>query len=733
MSGGESELLAGLSVSQVGGTPAAAAAGALFRLLGASVTVYANARPGGGLRRIQERALLEELQRGNEVRHADDPLGPETLSRAAGADVTVADISAAPRAAGDELVPRYLDAVGRLNSSAWVTISAYGLDGNRREYRGTELTALASGGIAHYIRSGTGRPMKPAGYTASIAAGHIAVLAGLHGLIARRDRGRPVHLDLSLQDSVVSTGVFLECAHVLFRSPGKSGMGRYAAPRGYFPSRDGHVFIVILEDHQWAGVVKGMGDPAWARGIVTNADRLANSEMIESEIRAWAATRTANECADLLQAHGAPAAPLNSCADLLADPDFRDGGFLQPTGPNGQVVPGLPALLTRFGPTGSSELELDGPPVAGRTRVLDLGNVLAGPLGTSWLGTMGLDVLKVEDPARLDIYRRRGPFIEGGDDIEHGAYFAAANYSKRSCSVALESDVGRSELGKLVHESDFVVENLSASRAARLGLTAAAASASETTLVSSSGFGRRSVKANYRAYGQIIHSYGGITYLTRDADHNFRALGTSWADPLTAAWIGVLTLGQVLRPASQRRHVDLSMVKVVARQIPEYFAAAASGQSFESTENSLPGYAPHGIYRCAGDDSWLALAVSDDDEWSSLVQVLAHARLRDGSLRTAAARQDAGAALDKLMDEVLRERDADEVFERLQHAGVPCSPVMSAARLAMDAHLHQRGLIQTVHHAVWGEREVTGLPWKVVGEGPLTVRPTPLLGSATGY
>jgi crotonobetainyl-CoA:carnitine CoA-transferase CaiB-like acyl-CoA transferase len=479
-----------------------------------------------------------------------------------------------------------------------------GIEGPRGAYRGTELTTLASGGIPHYIRSAAGRPMKPAGYTASIAGGHIAVFAALHGLIAKRDAGAPVHLDLSLQDSVVSSGVFLECAHVLFRSPGKSGMGRYAAPRGYFPCRDGHVFIVILEDHQWAGVVAALGQPAWAEGIVTNAERLAHSEQIEAEIRAWARERTARECAGLLQAHGAPAAPLNSTTDLLTDPDFLTSGFLRQTEHGGLTVPGMPALLTRRGPARTAELQLDGPPVAGRTRVLDVGNVLAGPLGTSMLGTIGLDVLKVEDPARLDIYRRRGPFIEGGDDIEHGAYFAAANFSKRSQSIGLETPAGRAELGKLGRESDFVVENLSTSRSQRLGLTMAAAEEGGATLVSSSGFGRASANSNWRAYGQIIHSYGGITALTTDMQGNFRALGTSWADPLTAIWIGVLTLAQVLRPARDRLHVDLSMVKVVARQIPEYFAAATGGAQFESVENKLPGYAPHGVYQCAGEDRW---------------------------------------------------------------------------------------------------------------------------------
>lgn len=723
---GHARPLAGLTVAVVGSTPVASASAALFTLLGATTTVFM--RPEHNPRKTHENELVRLLLAGSSTVEVPDTFDPSVLARAATADVVIADLSCDKRVVNSTFIDEYRAAVARCNRAVWVSVSGFGIESDMRTYRSTEITALASGGIPFYMRDESGRPTKPAGYTASIAAGHLAALAGLFGLVGR-GISAPQHFDLSMQDSVVTTGVFLECAHILFNSPGKGGMGRYAAPRGYFRCSDGYVFVVVLEDHQWQGVVEALGHPLWAVEITSNADRLEHATIIDEEIRAWAKPLRASDCADLLQRHGVPASRMNACADLLGDVDFQNDGFFVSTGDDSEVIPGLPATLQAQADEGRHPAE-----IGRRIRVLDVGNVLAGPLATSWLGTMGLDVLKVEDPTRLDIYRRRGPFIEGGDDVEHGAYFAAANFSKRSCSFELDSPEGRKRLRELMSESDFVVENLSSSRAQRIGLTSNVVNELGVTLISSSGFGRSSTKSAYRAYGQIIHSFGGITYETRDTDGKFRALGTSWADPLTSTWISILILAQLYDASGHRYHVDLSMVKVVGRELPEYFAAASRGHTTKwAGANRLDGYAPHGIYRARGDDQWVAMAIEDELEWQEFLRVVDDRRLEGPQFETSELRQANAKELDVMLDTVLSQHDADRMMERLQTAGVACSPVYGARNLAESQHLRDRGLIQTVDHPVWGKRDVTGLPWRVVGEGPLPVGLTPTLGNADGY
>jgi crotonobetainyl-CoA:carnitine CoA-transferase CaiB-like acyl-CoA transferase len=534
-----------------------------------------------------------------------------------------------------------------------------------------------------------------------------------------------VHMDLSAQDTVVVTGVFLECAHRLFECGGDGGASRYAAPRGLVPCGDGSIWIVVLEDHQWQGCVEAMGSPPWAESIRSAADRHDQNEMIQERVAAWASGLTAHEAADALQRRGVPATPVNSCADLLegVGRDVRSTFFAEK---GTERLPDLP-FETIERRTGAVDA-----PTRSRYRLLDLTQVLVGPLATSWLGAMGIDVLKVEDPERVDIYRRSGPFLNDEPGLERSAYFSIANYSKRSHAVALQTGAGRERLAQLVASSDVVVHNL-VNRAATLGITPSAAHDElGTFVVSCSGYARDTANGAYRAYGMNIQAAGGVVHLSRDRLGQPTNLGTSWADPLSSIWLAIMTLVQLLKPARERASIDVSMVEVVAHEFREYFQAQSiDGKEIGAGESRLDHAAPHGIYRTRGDDRWLALAVEDDAAWASLVTALGRpAELDRPGWEHLAGRLQDQDALDEALGRVLRERDADELFVLLQRASVACAPVWSASDLVGLEHLRMRRLLQPVTHPVWGERPLIGLPWLVDGVAvPITA--TPVLGSDT--
>jgi len=728
--------LGSIRVLEIGETIAVAAAGAMLSKLGAGVTRLKVSDGATGplsprSHPSQRDRLLALLGRGKVVVEVGNVWDDLAFISSEPRDITIVDIGLSGywRRAG--WVGQYERAVSSQNRSSWVTISSFGLHGELTNARGDEVTNSAAGGISFYMRSSRGRPMKPAGFSSSLVAGHFAALAGMHGLLRKHETGSPVHLDLSVQDSVIVTGVFLECSHQLFDCAEEGASKDYAAPVGLVRCSDGLVWIVVLEDHHWAGCVRAMGNPEWAVAITTRAERHARREFISRCLDDWAASLSTRECTSLLQSEGVPATPLNSCADLLSSVglDVREGFFgagEQPT----ELLPGVPVRLTDRAvskPEVSRTYERAGRP----PRVVDISQVLVAPLATSWLGAMGVDVLKIEDPDRMDVYRRVGPFVDRRPDPEASAYFAFANYSKRSYALRLDSREGRDRLQEIMASADVVVANLSRHRAKQVGVTRENLEASgSSVLVTSSGFGATTASADYRAYGLNIQAAGGVVHLSRDRDGEPRNLGTSWADPLTSIWIAATTLMQLLAPLGQRCHADVSMVEVVACQFPEYFSEyTQTGVERTANESRLDHAAPCGIYRCAGTDDWLAISVQTNDDWWALLRAFDSPQvLADPRFETSTGRQAFQDELDVRIEQVTEGLDREEAFSALQQVGVACAPVWRARDLIALPHLHERGLLHVLEHAVWGRRSLVGLPWRIVGEGSIPIGVSPLLG-----
>jgi crotonobetainyl-CoA:carnitine CoA-transferase CaiB-like acyl-CoA transferase len=712
-----------LRVAQVGGSVAISAAGAVFTQLGCTVTVL----PGPGQRPTANARLVEILDRSKQHRPAATP---DALLAALGEyDVVLVDVSELSRWCHPDRIDAYVSEVERVNRSVWVTLSPFGLTGPLRGRQGSELTFMAAGGLLNYSpqrRAPGSRPIKSAGHQCSFVLGHIGALAALHAIGERDQVGHAVHADVSAQESVMVTGVFLECAHVLFGCAGPGGGARFLPPRGLYPCADGHVYLMTTEDHQWRACAEVIGHPELIERFPTADDRRAHGAELDELVSRWSRTLTIVECAARAQAAGIPTLPVNSAATLLADQSLVERGFFDTT--TGEPLPRMPALRTSRPAAGP-------PPVREkRPRILDLTNVLAGPLACSWLGSMGAEVVKIEDPKRLDHYRRDGPFWHAERGLEHGAYFAAANYSKLSCALDLGSAAGRAELSRLVASSAMVIDNASQARSGALGLRPELMTwvPGGTALISSSAFGRQSPFAHYRAYGNNIQAAGGLIYLTRDESGTMQNVGTSWADPVTAAWIAIFASVQWLFPESRATFVDVAMVEVVAYQFADFFSwLARDGVERVGDANRLDGYGPHGVYRCRGEDRWIAVAVRTDEHWAGLASVLGPAVTGD-RFRHAADRVSAQAELDRLLDQVCAQWTAEELFDRLQAAGVPAAPVWSAQDLVGLAHLRERGSFPETDHPVMGRNRMVGVPWRFLHSGPVPVGRARLVGEDTG-
>jgi crotonobetainyl-CoA:carnitine CoA-transferase CaiB-like acyl-CoA transferase len=568
------------------------------------------------------------------------------------------------------------------------------------------------------------------GWQALLATGQVAALAALHGLELRRTRERPVHMEVSAQEAVAMVGALPECAHAIYACPGRAGSGRYVAPSGLFPCRDGQVRIIAPDNHQWAGMVRAMGEPDWTRGLEKREARAEHAAHINREIAAWTSQRDIAQCAAELQAEGVPATPMNGPDELLASPQFEARGFMRSVRLGGvdTRVPGLPYT---WSPTGASTR----PPAAregiGGLRVAEFAHVFAGPIAGSLLGAMGAQVVRFEDTARLDLYRRTGPFAGGVAGPERGAYFTVANHSKHSLAVDPGEQPGVA--AALAAHSDVVLESFGTRRVTRLAVDAGRllANRPELLYLSVSGFGQSGPLETYRAYANNVHAYGGFSHLTRGTDGELVHIGTVLADPLAALTAATVIAAWALGSERPGGVVDLSMAEVVASKLGEFIAEAAAGEARTVPVgcDRFP-YAPHGIHPCAH-GRWLAIAVQSDTEWDALLDVLGRPEaLADPAWSTAAARWEARRAIESALDNITREQEAEMLFHRLQRGGVRACPVWPGGELIDNPHLRARDFFPRIEHPDPDipEPRLIGLAWRVAGEGPWPLRPPPRLG-----
>jgi crotonobetainyl-CoA:carnitine CoA-transferase CaiB-like acyl-CoA transferase len=417
-----------------------------------------------------------------------------------------------------------------------------------------------------------------------------------------------------------------------------------------------------------------------------------------------------------------PATALYAPAEILGSPQLAHRHAFEDLpladGRHATIV-GLP--FRPVGPDGVGEAAHG---VTGRRRslqglrVLEAGHVLAVPMAGAVLGALGARVTKLEDVERIDMYRRRGPYIAGEAGPERSAYFALANHSKTSVSFDVTARPDR--LGALLDDTDVVIENLGGRRAAAVGVAASSlvASRPEVLAVSSSGFGQDGPLAHYRAYAYNLQASSGLGYLTRDEHGEHPAIDVAWADLLSAYALATVVAAWAVGPAGNAgTGIDFAMSDLIVAHFNEFLAAASLDPADEAgfdRANQVSPFAPCGVYPTA--DGWLALSVDGDEQFRALLDVLDHELLRDPSLREAGARQRQLGALDRLVAEATAGRSAHDLAAALRGAGVPAEAMARAADLLTDPQLAARGFLVEVEHEVWGRGRLIGLPWRPAGE-----------------
>jgi benzylsuccinate CoA-transferase BbsF subunit len=372
-------------------------------------------------------------------------------------------------------------------------------------------------------------------------------------------------------------------------------------------------------------------------------------------------------------------------------------------------------------------------------RVVDFTHFVAGPHCTLWLASLGAEVMKIESPRRPDAFRLSQLKADIEPTLNNSAIFAATNLMKRSCCIDIATPAGQELCHGLVAASDVVVANFRPGVLEQFALDYETLSAINPRIVMAviTGYGYTGSFAAFQALGPNIHAFSGLSAATGYPDGPPEQFFGTYADVISGQVAVLSILAALNRRESDGRggYIDIAMSEAMISVAPEgVLNAARSGAETPRRGNDEPGAAPHGCYPCAGDDRWVAIAAFDDGHWHRLLDVLELSGLRsDPRFASPGLRWENRRALDTVIGAATAAREAGELAEALQKAGVAAAPVRTAGDVLADEQLLADDFLGSVTHTELGEAVLPKLPWRIEvdGAGERPIGPAPDFGQDT--
>jgi crotonobetainyl-CoA:carnitine CoA-transferase CaiB-like acyl-CoA transferase len=376
-------------------------------------------------------------------------------------------------------------------------------------------------------------------------------------------------------------------------------------------------------------------------------------------------------------------------------------------------------------------------------RIIDLTMVYAGPVATKIMAELGAEVIKIESSQRSDVFTRANVYPENKPDGEHwnrGSFFHSLNAGKRAISLNLGTDKGRGIFRQLVKISDVVIENFSPRVMQNWGLDYEELKIinPRIVMVSISGLGNTGPLKNYSMYVPGMEGMSGLTYVTGYPDQPPLLSGNAYGDWVTGtnAAMALITALYHQKATGQGQYVDISGREATICHIGDVVMDYTLNKHDRTrTGNMHPQFAPHGCYRCKGEDEWVAIGVENAEQWNRFKKTVGNPDLQNMKYSSTRARRENQTELDRLIEEWTIQKDKFEIMQILQKARVPAGALLNMKEINLNPQLKNRGFFKLIDHGkTIGQRPIPRqLPAKFRGLKEFPLKRAPYFNEDTEY
>ena len=354
-------------------------------------------------------------------------------------------------------------------------------------------------------------------------------------------------------------------------------------------------------------------------------------------------------------------------------------------------------------------------------RIVDLTNVIAGPVSTRVLAQLGAEVIKVEVPwgqaigniaMHTDVPGELRPYNKV-------ASFNEVNRGKRSIAIDLAQEEGRILLREIISVSDVVIENYSPRVMGNLELSyeSLLTERPDLIMVSMPALGGAGPWSSYISFGPGTDALGGLSDVTGYENGPPHKPGNYYADHNSAFHVstGIVAALSQRRRTGKGQRMEIVLREVTMAVIGEQFLGyQLSGDAPMRMGSHHRDAAPHNVYPCRGDDEWVVIAVESDEEWRRLCDAIGNPNWSDyDRFATKPDRLDNQDELDSRITDWTRNQTNYEIMHKLQGHGVKAGAVLKSPDVLSDPHFKSRGFIDETDHEDAGTNHHPGLPFRL--------------------
>jgi crotonobetainyl-CoA:carnitine CoA-transferase CaiB-like acyl-CoA transferase len=362
--------------------------------------------------------------------------------------------------------------------------------------------------------------------------------------------------------------------------------------------------------------------------------------------------------------------------------------------------------------TRSMERDAASGPLSGLT-VVDLTRALAGPHAAMMLGDLGANVIKVENPDGGDDTRGWGPpFVDPLDGDRESTYFLCANRNKKSVTLDLKDDAGKTALWDLIRRADVLMENFRPGVLDRLGFSHQRLAEINPRLVvlAISGFGHDGPEAGRAGYDQIAQGEAGLMSVTGSGPVDPQRVGVPIADLLAGMYgaFGVVAALQERERTGRGQVVRASLLAaVVGVHAFQGTKWTVAGQVGEAVGNHHPSICPYGLFDTA--DGAVQIAVGSEGLWKRFCEGFGLDPDTPG-MATNPQRVANSKRVKEMVQDAFAMHSSDELLARLDRIGVPAGRIRSIREVYEWEQTRSQGLLIDVDHATLGTITLPGPP-----------------------